>query len=218
MKSRERKLVLKILIVDDHAVVRAGLQQILAETNDLVAARESSNGKEALKLAAAGDFDLVLLDIALPDMSGLDVLKELHRAQPARPVLMLSMYPEEQYAIRALKAGARGYLTKGSAPEELISAIRKVSQGGRYISLVLAEKLACYLGADQEKSPHQTLSDREYQVMLMIASGKTVTEIADELVLSTKTISTNRRRALQKMGMKNNAEFTYYAIKEGLVG
>lgn len=209
---------MKILIVDDHAVVRAGLQQILSETSDLVTAREASTGKEALKLAAADDLDLVLLDIALPDMNGLDVLKELHRMQPDRPVLMLSMYPEEQYAIRALKAGARGYLTKGSAPEELTSAIRKVSQGGRYISLVLAEKLACYLGTAQEKSPHQTLSDREYQVMLMIASGKTVSEIAEELVLSTKTISTNRRRALQKMGMKHNAEFTYYAVKEGLVG
>lgn len=210
--------MLKILIVDDHAIVRAGLQQIITETIDRVAVRQAATGKEALKTAVAGDVDLVLLDIALPDMNGLDVLKELHRVQPDRPVLMLSMYPEEQYAIRALKAGARGYLTKGSAPEELISAVRKVSQGGRYISLVLAEKLACYLGTDQEKSPHQTLSDREYQVMLMIASGKTVSEIAEDLVLSTKTISTNRRRALQKMGMKNNAEFTYYAVKEGLVG
>lgn len=209
--------MLKILIVDDHAVVRAGLKQILAETPDLQVAGEAGTGREALEQALHGSFDLVLLDISMPDMNGLDVLKELRKENEELPILMLSMYPEEQYAIRALKAGARGYLTKESAPAELISAIRKVSQGGRYISLSLAENLAFYLGADSEKSPHQMLSDREYQVMLMIASGKTVTEIADELRLSVKTISTNRRRALQKMGMKNNAEFTYYAIKEGLV-
>jgi DNA-binding NarL/FixJ family response regulator len=209
--------LLKILIVDDHAVVRAGLKQILAETPDMKVAGEAGSGTEALKMALRESFDLVLLDISMPDMNGLDVLKELHREDEDLPILMLSMYPEEQYAIRALKAGAKGYLTKESAPDELISAIRKVSQGGRYISLSLAENLAFYLGSDPNKSPHQMLSDREYQVMMMIASGKTVSEIADELVLSVKTISTNRHRALQKMGMKNNAEFTYYAIKEGLV-
>jgi len=209
--------MLKILIVDDHAVVRAGLKQILAETSDLQVAGEAGSGREALEMALLGSFDLVLLDISMPDMNGLDVLKELHKENEELPVLMLSMYPEEQYAIRALKAGAKGYLTKESAPAELISAIRKVSQGGRYITLSLAENLAFYLGSDSKKSPHQMLSDREYQVMLLIASGKTVTEIADELLLSVKTISTNRSRALQKMGMKNNAEFTYYAIKEGLV-
>jgi len=209
--------LLKILIVDDHAVVRAGLKQILAETPDMKVAGEAGSGNEALEMALQGSFDLVLLDISMPDMSGLDVLKELHRGKEDLPILMLSMYPEEQYAIRALKAGAKGYLTKESAPDELISAIRKVSQGGRYISLSLAENLAFYLGSDSNKSPHQMLSDREYQVMLMIASGKTVSEIADELILSVKTISTNRHRALQKMGMKNNAEFTYYAIKEGLI-
>jgi two-component system, NarL family, invasion response regulator UvrY len=209
--------VLKILIVDDHAVVRAGLKQILAETPDMEVSGEAATSREALKMAANAYFDLVLLDISLPDMSGLDVLKELHREDSDRPILMLSMYPEEQYAIRALKAGAKGYLTKESAPAELLSAIRKVCLGGRYISLALAEKLACYLGTDSDRSPHQRLSDREYQVMMMIASGKTVTEIAEELTLSTKTISTNRSRALQKMGMSNNAEFTYYAVKEGLV-
>lgn len=209
--------MLKILIVDDHAVVRAGLKQILAETQDMKVTGEAGSGSEALKMALHGSFDLVLLDISMPDMNGLDVLKELHKEDEALPILMLSMYPEEQYAIRALKAGAKGYLTKESAPDELIAAIRKVSQGGRYISLSLAENLAFYLGSDSNMSPHQLLSDREYQVMIMIASGKTVSEIADELVLSVKTISTNRHRALQKMGMKNNAEFTYYAIKEGLV-
>ena len=209
--------MLKLLIVDDHAVVRAGLKQILAETPDIVAAGEAATGREALSIAANAYFDLVLLDISMADMNGLDVLKELHREDNDRPILMLSMYPEEQYAIRALKAGAKGYLTKESAPAELLSAIRKVCQGGRYISLALAEKLACYLDKDSDRSPHQCLSDREYQVMMMIASGKTVTEIAEELILSTKTISTNRSRSLQKMGMKNNAEFTYYAVKEGLV-
>jgi DNA-binding NarL/FixJ family response regulator len=209
--------MLNILIVDDHAVVRAGLKQILAETADMKAAGEAAAGSEALAMVRGGSFDLVLLDIALPDMNGLEVLKEMLRENMKLPIMMLSMYPEEQYAIRALKAGARGYLTKESAPAELIAAIRRVSQGGRYISQSLAEDLAFYLGADAGKNPHQHLSDREYQVMLMIASGKTVSEIANELSLSVKTISTNRHRALKKMDMKNNAEFTYYAVKEGLI-
>lgn len=207
----------KLLIVDDHAVVRAGLKQILAETPDIEASGEAATGKQALKMAANGYYDMILLDISMSDMNGLDVLKELHREDTDRPILMLSMYPEEQYAIRALKAGAKGYLTKEGAPEELISAIRKVCDGGRYISLSLAENLACHLGKNSDRSPHHLLSDREYQVMLMIASGKTVSEIAEELNLSTKTISTNRTRSLQKMGMKNNAEFIHYAVREGLV-
>jgi len=209
--------IIKIMIVDDHAVVREGLKQILAETEDLQVNGEAGTGKEAISLAGRAHFDLVLLDIALPDLNGLEILKILQKENEQRPVLMLSMYPEEQYAIRALKAGARGYLTKESAPAELLSAIRKVCAGGRYISLELAEKLACYLGAESERRPHELLSDREYQVMTMIAGGKTVSEVADELVLSIKTISTNRSRALQKLGMKNNAEFTLYAVKEGLV-
>jgi DNA-binding NarL/FixJ family response regulator len=147
----------------------------------------------------------------------MDILKELKHEKPKLPILMLSMYPEEQYAVRALKAGASGYLTKESAPEELISAIRKVSRGGKYVSSSLAEKLAVYLETDAEKPVHETLSDREYQVMLMIASGKTVKQIAEELSLSVKTISTYRTRTLIKMGMKNNAEITYYAIKNELV-
>ncbi|WP_136810313.1 response regulator transcription factor [Desulfosediminicola flagellatus] len=209
--------MLKILTVDDHAIVRAGLKQILAEEEGMKVAGEAESGTEALKQVANSHFDLVLLDISMPDMNGLEVLKEMQRDNEILPILMLSMYPEEQYAIRALKAGARGYLTKESVPCELISAIRKVSEGGRYISISVAEKLACHLGTDTNKSPHQTLSDREYQVMLMIASGKTVSEIADDLTLSVKTISTNRCRALHKMSMKTNAEFTYYAVKEGLV-
>lgn len=209
--------MLKIMTADDHAVVRAGVRQILSETKDMQGVAEADSGAEAIRLAALGHFDLILLDVSLPDTNGLEVLKSLRQQNPEQAVLMLSMHPEEQYAIRALKAGARGYLTKESAPAELVSAVRKVSKGGRYISVAMAEKLACYLDRDQEKMPHQLLSDREYQVMLMIAGGKTVSQIADELGLSVKTISTNRVRALEKMTMRNNAEFTYYAVKEGLV-
>ena len=183
----------------------------------MIVAGEAADGQEALEQVRKNDLDLVLLDIAMPGRGGLDTLKELRHERPDLPVLVLSMYPEEQYAIRAFKAGVSGYLTKESAPEELISAIRKVSQGGKYVSANLAEKLALHLEKDTEKPLHEMLSDREYQVILMIASGKTVKEIAEELSLSVKTISTNRARALNKMGMKNNAEVTYYAIKQGLV-
>ncbi|MBC8394896.1 MAG: response regulator transcription factor [Deltaproteobacteria bacterium] len=209
--------MIKILIADDHAIVREGLKQIVAETSDMVVAGEASNGRQVLDQVRKGDWDLILLDIAMPGRGGLDTLKLLKLEHPKLPVLILSIYPEEQYAMRALKAGASGYLTKESAPEELIAAIRKLSQGGKYISASLAEKLALHLEADPGKPIHETLSDREYQVMLMIGSGKTVKQIADQLSLSVKTISTNRSRALKKMGMNNNAEFIYYAIKHGLV-
>jgi DNA-binding NarL/FixJ family response regulator len=209
--------VLKVLVIDDHTIVREGLKQILAAVPDIVVAGEASEGNEALGRIRREDYDLVLLDIAMRGMSGLEVLKQMKAENPDLPVLMLSMYPEEQYAVRTLKAGASGYLTKESAPEELISAIRKVCAGGKYVSSSLAERLVSYLETDTEKPAHELLSDREYQVMLMIASGKTVTEIADELCLSVKTVSTNRSRALKKMGMRTNAEMTYYAIKQGLV-
>ena len=209
--------MIKILIADDHAIVREGLKQILAETADMLVAGEATNGREVLEQVRKEDFDLVLLDIAMPGKDGLETLKELKLEKPKLPVLVLSIYPEEQYAVRLLKAGAAGYLTKESAPEELIAAIRKVSQKGKYISASLAEKLAFYLETDVEKPVHEMLSDREHKVMLLIASGKTVTEIADEMCLSIKTISTYRVRALNKMGLKNNAEFTYYALKHGLV-
>jgi two-component system invasion response regulator UvrY len=209
--------MIKILIADDHAIIREGLKQILAETSDMVVAGEAADGREVLDQVRKDDYDLVLLDIAMPGRGGLDTLGRLKHEKPELPVLVLSMYPEEQYAIRAFKAGVSGYLTKESAPEELISAIRKVTQGGKYVSSSLAEKLAFNLETDTEKPLHEKLSDREYEVMIMIASGKTVKEIADKLSLSVKTISTNRVRALKKMGMKNNAEITYYAIKQGLV-
>ena len=209
--------MLKILIADDHAIVRQGLKQIVTETRDMIVAGEASNGQELLDKIKENDYDVVVLDITMPGRNGIDVLKQLRSERPELPILMLSIHPEEQYALRALKAGASGYLTKESAPDELVVAIRKVSQGGKYISSSLAEKLAFELEAGHKQAPHETLSDREYQVMCMIASGKTVMEIAQEIMLSEKTISTYRSRILEKMNMKNNAELTYYAIKNQLV-
>ena len=208
--------MIKVFIADDHAIVREGLKQIIGETSDMDVVGEAANSQEVIEKALQENCDVILLDIAMPGRGGLDTLEELKRQRSELPILMLSMYPEEQYAVRALRAGASGYLTKGSAPEELIAAIRKVSQGGKYVSASLAETLASHLEKGAQKPVHEMLSDREYQVMLMIASGKTVTEIADELSLSVKTISTNRTRMLRKMGMKTNAEITYYAIKQGL--
>ena len=209
--------MVKILIADDHAIVREGLKQIVAETSDMFVAGEAASGHQVLELVRESNWDVVLLDIAMPGRGGMDTLKELKIERPELPILVLSMYPEEQYAIRALKAGAAGYLTKESAPEELISAIRKVSRGGRYVSASLAEQLASHLAIDTEKPVHEILSDREYQVMLLIASGMTVKEIADKLSLSVKTISTNRARIMNKTAMKSNAEIIHYAIKQGLI-
>ncbi len=209
---------IKILIADDHPIVRAGFKQVISDTPDMLVADEAGNGQEVLNLIGKKDYDLVLLDISMPGRSGLEILKDLKSEKPKLPVLILSIYPEEQYAVRALRAGASGYMTKASAANELIAAIRKISAGGKYISASLAEKLAFYLDGDATRPPHETLSDREYQVMLMIASGKTVTEIADELCLSVKTISTYRTHILEKMKMKNNAEITLYAVQNKLVG
>ena len=209
--------MIKILIADDHAIVREGLKQILSESPDLIVVAEASSGQEVLEKISKSDLDLVVLDIAMPGRGGLDILKEIKTQKPRLPVLMLSMYPEEQYAIRVLKSGASGYLTKESAPSELVMAIRQISQGKKYISPSLAEKLAIDLEINPDKMPHEILSDREYQVMCMIASGKTLKEIADGLSLSIKTISTYRSRILEKMNMKTNAELTHYAIKNNLV-
>ena len=209
--------MIKILIADDHAVVREGLKQIVQETHDIVVNGEAANGHEVLQLMDKDDWDVVLLDINMPGRSGLDVLKQLRAEKPGLPVLMLTMYPEEQYSVRALRAGASGYLTKESVPDELISAIRKVSAGRKYISSSLAEKLAYDLDLDKEAPVHESLSDREYEVLCMIAQGDTVKDIADKLCLSIKTISTYRSRILEKMHMKKNAELMHYAIKHGLV-
>lgn len=208
---------IRILIADDHPVVRAGLKRIISETSRIVVGDEASNGHEVLEKIWKNDYDVVLLDISMPGINGLDVLKQIKSKSPELPVLMLSIHDEEQYAVRTLKAGASGYLTKESAPDELIEAIRKAHLGRKYVSPSLAEKLAFDLEIDDKRPLHETLSDREYQVMCMIASGKTVTEIAKELSLSVKTISTYRSRLLKKMRMENNAELIRYAIKNQLV-
>jgi DNA-binding NarL/FixJ family response regulator len=209
--------MLKILIADDHSIVREGLKQVLADTPDMVVSDEAASTEEALRKALEGDFDMVVLDISMPGRGGLDALKQIKSQKPKLPVLILSMYSEEQYALRVLKAGAAGYLTKESAPDELIGAIRKVSKGMKYVSAHLAEEIAFALDSDAERPIQETLSDREFQVLCMIASGKTAREIAGELALSVKTVSTYRSRILEKMRMKSNAELTHYAIKNKLV-
>jgi len=209
--------MIKILIADDHTMFREGLKHILAEYPDLVAADEANNGQEVLDKIWKNDYDMVLLDITMPGMTGLEALKQLKNDKPKLPVLILSMHPEEQYAVRVLRAGASGYLTKESAPDELITAIRKISQGKKYITPSLAERLASEFEADSERPLHDILSDREYQVLCMIAAGKTLTHIAKELSLSIKTVSTYRTRILEKMKMKTNAEVMHYVIKHQLL-
>jgi two-component system invasion response regulator UvrY len=209
--------MIRILIVDDHAILRRGLRALLSDEFHGAAIGEASNARQALEQLRKTKWDVALLDIELPEKSGLELLKELKAEWPKLPVLVLSAHPEDQFAVRVLKAGAGGYLTKESAPEELAKAIRKVLAGGRYVSPALAEKLALGLRKDLTRTPHETLSDREYEVMCLIASGKTVTEIAGELSLSPKTISTYRARVLEKLGVKNSAEIVQYAIRNGLV-
>jgi DNA-binding NarL/FixJ family response regulator len=183
----------------------------------MVVAAEASDGHEVLAKVRQADFDVVLLDLTIPGLSGLDVLKQVKSEKPNLRVLILSVHPEDQYAVRVLRAGAWGYVTKASAPEQLIAAIRKVHEGRRYVSPVLAEQLAEHLEPGAATMPHESLSDREYQVLCLLASGKTATEIADALALSVKTVSTYRSRILEKMGMRSNAELTHYAIQNGLV-
>jgi two-component system invasion response regulator UvrY len=209
--------MMRILIVDDHAILRRGLRALLSDAFARAEFGEASNAKQALELVGKKEWDVALLDITLPGKSGLDLLKELKAARPRLPVLVLSVHSEDQFAVRALKAGAGGYMTKESAPEELVQAIRKILAGGQYVSPTLAEKLALSVRRDFTRTPHETLSDREYEVMCRIASGKTATEIAGELSLSVKTISTYRARILEKLGVKNSAEIARYAIRTGLV-
>ena len=209
--------MIKIMIADDHAIVREGLKQIISETPDMIVSDEAYSGNEVLKKVVKNKFDVVVLDITMPGTNIIDVLKQLKRRLPHIHVLVLSMHPEEQYAFRVLKAGASGYLNKESAPDELVKAIRKVSRGKKYVSASFAEKMAETLDADHEKPLHATLSDREYQVMCMLASGKSVKKTSELLCLSEKTVSTYRFRVLQKMNMKTNAELIRYAIKHLLV-
>ena len=207
---------MKILLADDHAVVRHGLKQILTDAFKRATYGEARNAQEALDLVWKQAWDVVVLDITMPGRSGLDVLREIKQSKPRLPVLVLSMHPENQFAVRVLKSGASGYMTKESAPAELVGAVKKVLAGGRYVSNELAEDLAASLSASQ-KAPQEKLSDREFQVLRLIASGKTATEIGRELSLSVKTISTYRSRILEKMAMKNNAELMHYAIQHRLV-
>jgi two-component system invasion response regulator UvrY len=209
--------VKKILVVDDHAVVRRGLQQIVSDSLDVVLVNEAKDGDEAVAQVQKSRYDLVLLDISLPGKTGIDVLKELKALQPDLPILMLSIHPEEQFAIRALRAGASGYLTKACPPEELISAIRKVLSGEKYISANFAQRLISNLDKDNSSVSHQSLSDREYQVMCLIAQGKTPKQIGSELKVSIKTVSTYRSRILEKLKMQSNAEITRYCLEHELI-
>jgi two-component system, NarL family, invasion response regulator UvrY len=208
---------MRILIADDHAVFRRGLRETLGEAFSRVTFGEAKTAQETLDCVGRQDWDVVILDISMPGKSGLDILDDLHRLRPRLPVLLLSMHPEEQYARRALKSGAAGYLTKESVPEELMVAVRRVHAGGRYISATLAERLAFDLRRGADTPVHELLSGREFQVLRMIASGKTVKQIADEIALSVKTVSTYRARILEKTGMKTNAELIRYALQTQLV-
>jgi DNA-binding NarL/FixJ family response regulator len=207
----------RVAICDDHAIVRKGLREILAETPEIQVVGEAGNWQDLLALLAGNGVDLLLLDISMPDRNGLDILKQLSRDWPTLRVLMLSMYPEEQYAIRALKAGACGYMTKESALDELVKAVRKVSAGGKYVSSTLSEMLITDFGPQRSGLPHTSLSDREFQVLAMIASGKSMTEMANELSISVKTVSTYRTRILEKLKLRNNAELTSYALKNNIL-
>jgi len=215
MPSTDSKKI-KIIIADDHPLFRRGLKHAIEETSDIEVIGESCNGEDLLSLIRDSKPNIILLDIAMPGKSGLDLLKQLKNEHPKLPILILSVYPEEQYAIRFLKAGASGYLTKESVAEKLAEAIRKIVGGGKYASTAIIEKLA-FDFSDSEKLPHETLSDREYQVFGMIAVGKSLTEIGVELSLSVKTISTHRTRILEKMKMKKNAELIHYAITQNLL-
>lgn len=207
----------QVLVADDHGVVRRGISQILEETSDFRAVGEATNAEELLGLLQTGKWEALILDLNMPGRGGLDVLKDIHRRWPRLPVLVLSMHDEKQFAPRVIKAGASGYMNKESAPIELVNALRKIVNGGKYVSSAVAETLASDLQQSTPGSPHSKLSDREFEVLRLIASGKTVSEIAVQISLSVKTISTYRQRLLEKMGMKTNAEVTRYAIENKLV-
>jgi two-component system, NarL family, invasion response regulator UvrY len=208
---------MRILIADDHAVVRLGLKKILTEAFKKAVVGEATNSQEALDRVWKEPWDIVILDLTMPGRSGLEVLKEIKRERPKLPVLILSMHPEDQFAVRLLKSGASGYMTKESAPEELVGAVKKAVAGGRYVSIGLAEKLASLVAHDVHAAPHESLSDREFLIMRLIASGKPVGAIARDLSLSVKTVSTYRARVLLKMSMTNNSELIHYCFQNQLV-
>ncbi len=209
--------MIRVVIVDDHAILRRGLTQIIAESGDMQVVGEADSSASALRLLRDTPCEVVLLDISLPDRNGIETLKLVRKEFPGLQVLMLSMHPENQYALRALKAGAAGYLTKQSAPSQLVSAIRQVKEGRKYVTPSVAQELANSIGQDSERPPHESLSIREYQTMCLIASGKSLTDIGRQMSISVKTVSVYRARVLEKMRLKNNAELTHYAIKNQIV-
>ena len=208
--------MINILIADDHAIVREGLKQIVAEEKELKVKAEASNAAELMEILSRDEVDIIVLDINMPGKSGLDTLKDITEIYPDTPVLILSMYGEEQYGIRALKAGASGYLKKESAPDELVLAIKKIVSGKKYITPQLAESLASNLSYKQKRKEHQVLSDREFEVLCQIARGKTINEIAEEMMISAPTIYTYRNRILEKLNLKNNVDLTQYVIRNKL--
>jgi DNA-binding NarL/FixJ family response regulator len=208
---------MRILLADDHPVVRHGLRQILTDAIPEADLGEACDARETIQLYSEARWDTVVLDLSMPGSSGLELLKDLRQLDSRTPIIVLSLYPESQYAVRALRAGAAGYLTKECAPSDLIAAIRRAASGGKYISSSIAERLLRGSEPSSDGNPHEKLSDREYEVLTLIASGKTVKEVAEQLLLSVKTVSTYRTRVLEKMQMKTNAELTYYAVKSGLV-
>ena len=209
--------MIRIMIADDHAIVRKGLKQILNDVDDMEFSVEASNGDEAFKLIRGDNWDVMLLDIAMPGKNVLELIRLAKMESPSKPILVLSAYPEDQYAIRMLRAGADGYLSKESAPEQLVLAIRKLAKGGKYISNDLAEILVAELNASSNKPLHQNLTDREYQVFIGLAQGKRLSEIAVDMSLSIKTVSTYRTRLLKKMNLSSNADLIHYGIKYGLL-
>ena len=208
---------MRVLLVDDHAVVREGLKRVLAGMDESIHVGEATNAARALSLARNSDWDCALIDIALPGRTGLELLKDLQREIPKLPVVVLSMYPEEQYAVRVLRAGASGYLNKESAPEQLMTAIRAAVRGEKYLSPMMAAEIASDVGLKRTRPPSEQLSAREFTVLRMMAAGRTSKEIASELSLSTKTVSTYRSRILRKLNLRNNAQLVAYAVKSGLV-
>lgn len=208
--------MIRVLVADDHPVVRVGLREILTQQRDIAVLGEAGTGAEVCKLVAQKAWDVIVLDVTLPDRSGLDVLKEIKRERPKLPILILSAYPEEEYAVRALRAGAAGYVTKKASPEELVRAVRRLAQGLRYMSPAAAEELIGALGNGLDQAPHERLSDREYQVLCLLGSGKSVGQIAQELERSVKTISTYRARILEKMEMQSNAQLVHYVLQRRL--
>lgn len=207
--------MIRILIADDHAIVREGLKQVLAGAKDIVVAGEAADGHEVVERVRRGDWDVLVLDMNMPGPSGLDLIKRVKAHKPDAKVLVLSMHGEDQFAVRTLRAGAAGYLTKGSAPEVIVEAIRRIAAGGRHISRALAETLAFEVDPFRDKAPHELLSEREAQVLRLLASGKSIADIAAQLCLSTNTISTHKHRLMKKLGVENNAELLRYALQTG---